>query len=329
MKPLSHKARFSSFIILIIIFIIMVPLLLAYSAGYRLGDALTIVKTGGVYVHSDLANAKVFINDEFIEDNGVFLKNTLIQNLRPNKKYTIRVEKEGYRTWTKELFVQPNLVSEARILMLKNEIDFRKILMELVPETSTSTIKETVGKEAKSVLNPEYEYLAELFLEDREQFAVDVATTTLITVKGKKVATTTVITEIQLPDSFKDIEIENIEEKKMLRERQKMVSWLENGDVMTVWSGNVDSVPYFFCTDKCVDLITLNLGDSIKRYDYLPGRDDVLVVLTNQGVFAVEIDSRSAQNIQPILEKRDLDFRIENGNTIIIKDVDVFLEVSL
>jgi len=327
MKPLSHKARLSSFIILILLFILLVPILLAYSAGYRFGDALSIVRTGGVYIHSDLSNTKVYINDEFIEDNGVFLRNTLIQNLRPNKKYSVRVEKEGYRTWIKELFVRPNLVSEARILMLKNEIEFRKIDKVLTPVVTASSTKDSVDE--VEILNPEYENLSELFLEDKGQFEVDVATTTTILVKGVKTATTTIISEIQLPDFFDELGVENIEDKEMLRERQKMVSWLENGDVKNIWSGNIESIPYFYCIEECVDLITVNLGDDIKRYDYFPGRDDVLVVLTNQGVFAVEIDSRSAQNIQPILEKRDLDFRIENGNTIVIKDGDVFLEAVL
>jgi len=82
MKPLSKKQRSFSLRMLLVIFIVGVPFLLAYSSGYRINwEDLTFVKTGGVFIHSDLAGTNVFIDDEFSESGGTLLRNILVQNL--------------------------------------------------------------------------------------------------------------------------------------------------------------------------------------------------------------------------------------------------------
>jgi hypothetical protein len=75
--------------------------------------------------------------------------------------------------------------------------------------------------------------------------------------------------------------------------------------------------------------IVLDWTDPIKAFDFLPGRDDVLVVLTENGLFAVEVDDRSERNVHPIYEKRGIDFRKSENDRIIVKDGNVFYEISL
>jgi len=332
MKPLSHRFRISSLIILVILFIILVPILWAFSAGYRLDDALSIVRTGGIYINSTIPNTRVFIDDEFVEDNGIFLKNTLIQTLRPNKRYTIHVEKEGYFPWTKELGVFPNLVTEARVLMLKSEPTYR-ILTKNPGATAqaTSTVTSTrpnVATTTTIALNPEYESLVELFSSDNEQFDIEIATTTMMQTPKGKIATTTILMERVLPEFILENSlVQDIESKIDIRELQKTIAWLDEGDVIVSWVGDEDLIPYFFCEADCKKLIGLSFNEDITRFDFYPGRNDVLLVLTELGLYAAEIDDRSGQNVQPVYLGKNLDFRVQDGSTIVIKEGDKFIEV--
>lgn len=308
MRPLSKKTRTLMFILLSLVFIIGAPVLILYSTGYRLGDALSLIKTGGIFIHSNLSGTRVYVDGDFVEDNGIILRNTLIQNLRPNKTYNVKVEKEGHNTWEKDFRVLPNLVIEAKVLMLPEEIEFREI--------------------SDPKINPEYKVISELFKKDSlGQFEVVVSTTTPKIVAGVKKLVTSTSTEVSIPKYISNLEIEEIEEKNLLREKQKMLSWLENGKVNVVWVGDEASLPYLFCGEKCQDKIVVSYKEPILYYDFMPGREDVFIILTSSGIRAIEIDNRSKINIQDILIGDNLDFRVENNNTIFIKDDKVFKEV--
>lgn len=342
MKPLSKKTRVSLVSVLFLVFLVSAPALVLYSTGYRLGDALSLVKTGGIFVHSNLSGTEVYVNDDFIENNGVVLRNTLVQNLIPLKTYSVRIEKDGYHTWQKELYVRPNLVTEAGVLMLPTEIEFDEIKEFLISDTSQVATRATT---TKTVLNPEYEKVNDLFLEELDQFEIEVATSTdsikkinrsllpgrfISATSSPKTGIETVFyASTSLPNFILDLEIEGIFEKESLREKNKTLAWLSDGDVEIAWAGAKESIPYIFCVEKCNERITVSLDTPIKRFNFFPGRDDVLLVVTERGLFAIETDNRSAPNIQPILEAPDLNFRVKDGNIIFIKKGDVFLEVLM
>ncbi len=51
----------------------------------------------------------------------------------------------------------------------------------------------------------------------------------------------------------------------------------------------------------------------VTSFDFMPGSTDFVVLALADGVYAVEIDNRSWQNMQPLLLGTGLDFRIQNG----------------
>ena len=61
----------------------------------------------------------------------------------------------------------------------------------------------------------------------------------------------------------------------------------------------------------------------------MPGRNDVWIVLVQDGIYAVEVDSRSKRNIQPIYLGKDLDFRLDGSGNLIVKDKGSFIELDL
>lgn len=339
MRPLSHSFRRNVFWILVCVFIVGTPVLIGYSKGYRLDDALLVIETGGIYLHSDVANAIVYLDGDFIEENGAFLKNTFIQDLRPNKTYEVWVEKDGYQSWTKDLPVYPNLVTEARVMMLPEVFVWRTVASSTtvsVPATTTRPPPGATEKAATSatstlaqVPNPEYENLHAYFEADTDQFAVDVATSTFIVVKGKQVATTTIVTEIHLPPSFAEFASTTVlAAQDMVRERDGVVVWLTGGDLYAVWGRTQEAPPFYFCTATCTKMLVLDWAEPITRYEFYPNRNDVVVVRTERGVYAVELDSRSQRNIQPFMEGPDLSFRITNDGTLIVFDGTDFRETT-
>ena len=240
MQPLSRKVRSRVLWVMLLVFISCTPVLIGYSQGYRLDDALGLIQTGGIYLHSDVANTSVFLDDDFLENNGAFLKNTLIQDLLPNRYYAMRVERDGYQSWVKVLLVKPNLVTEARVLMLPSEFTWRQIrastTLNVTDAEVVATTTETDATTTQEVLNPEYEELAEYFAEDKEQFEIEVATSTYEYIRGVRSATTTTVLETKFPQWLTEFaSTSKLIEKEMVREREGMVTWIENGDIYAAW----------------------------------------------------------------------------------------------
>lgn len=301
---------------LFFIFIAVVPFLLLYSAGYRIDwENLTFEKTGGIFIHSDLSETRVFVNEEFVESGGVILRNTLVQDLNSNEVYKIRVEKDGYLPWYKDLIVYPNLVTEARIMMIPEKINFETIeQFSYVPATTTLS-KATSTK----ITNKEYKEVLDLF-----SASSTTATTTLAAKFNTKVqdisSTTVKIVENIVPEYLKKIGIENPDEKEQFKENSKMVAWLESGNIHVVWAGDKQSTPFFFCDIRgCRDKVLISLDTEIEKFDFFPGRNDAFIVSTKNHIFAVEADDRSKQNLQTIFEGKKPEFKLV-GNTIFIKD---------
>lgn len=326
MKPLSKTYRQSVFVIMIVLFIIGTPILIGYSKGYRLGDALSLVQTGGIYLHSDLSDTSVYVAGNFVEHNGAFLRNTFMQDLTPGKRYDIWVEKPGYQSWIKTLRVKANLVTEARVLMLPQEFEWHTI-----PATTSVAVGLTARSSTTTRLveNPEYTARAEHFLDDKDQFEVEVATTTYTTVKGKKLATTTTISEYVFPSWMETFaSTTHLGEKHMVREREGMVVWLDQGDLSASWARENDPVPFFFCDKLCYTRLSIDWYEPILRFEFFPNRNDVVILGTSRGIYAVELDNRSQRNIQTILEEPNLDFRLDGDGTLTVFDGKEYRETS-
>ncbi len=327
MEPLSKKTRKNTLWFMLFLFITITPLLIGYSRGYRMDDALGLIQTGGIYIHSDIPDTYVFLDNEFVENNGVFWKSTFIQDLLPNKRYSVRVESDKYQSWVKVLNVEPNLVTEAKVLMLPKKIKWETIFATTSVVSSNTFVDATT---TKKVLNPEYKKLKEYFENDRNQFDVEVATSSYEYIRGKRYPTTTSIVVTKFPDWLLEFaSSSSLHEKDMVRENGGIVAWLSNGDFFAAWGRDENSKPYYFCIkNKCKEKISIDWDDDILRYEFYPNRNDVVIVLTKHGIYAVELDNRSQRNIQPILEMDNLDFRILQNGTFVVFVGDKFMKTS-
>ncbi len=55
-------------------------------------------------------------------------------------------------------------------------------------------------------------------------------------------------------------------------------------------------------------------GQAISSFDYYPGSIDFVVIALEDGVYVVEVDDRSWQNVQPLIMGKDLHMHVENGS---------------
>ncbi len=325
MRPLSRNFRRTVFWMLFALFVLSAPVLIGYSVGYRLDDALSLVQTGGIFVHSDMSNTSVFLDGVFVEENGAILRNTLIQDLKPNRNYEVWVEKDGYQSWIKTLYVRPNLVTEARILMLPATFAWEQITASttlLVGDMATSSATTSTST---MVANPEYALMDEYFSADKEQFAIETATTTYEYVRGVRTATSTTVTLIVFPEWLQDVASSSqLQDKDMVRERDGVVAWNEDGNVHALWARADDPLPYYFCSATCTRQFVIDWEEPIERYEFYPARSDIVIIQTSRGVFAVELDDRSQRNIQPITNYPVVDFRILGDDTLVTLREDMF-----
>jgi len=126
MKNWQRKFLFSFFLSL---FLIFGPILIFYSLGYRFDfEKRRITKTGGIFIKALPKEVEISIDGKIKEKTDPFWGSLLIENLLP-KKYKIRVEKEGYFPWEKELEVEEEKVTQVKNLVLfPKNLNFYQIL---------------------------------------------------------------------------------------------------------------------------------------------------------------------------------------------------------
>jgi hypothetical protein len=109
-------------------------------------------------------------------------------------------------------------------------------------------------------------------------------------------------------------------EAQNIRERDGVVSWLYQGNLHSAWSRESEVPPFYFCSATCTPLYTIDWIEDIQHFEYYPNRSDAVIVGSERGVYAVELDGRSVRNIQPIIEAPGLTFRLQSEGTLVVFD---------
>lgn len=120
--------------IFVLTFLVVAPALVFYTAGYRWNPKKEKVeRQGTMIVDSTPQDAKIFINDKLQSKTTPLT----MQNVTPGR-YTIRIEKEGYSSWQKQLEVFPELVTFANNVRLWKKSDPVKTDLGALTQLSTS-----------------------------------------------------------------------------------------------------------------------------------------------------------------------------------------------
>ncbi len=100
--------------------------------------------------------------------------------------------------------------------------------------------------------------------------------------------------------------------------------WLDDGHTIVVeWRGHPSESPYFFCSvidggEVCFEQIFMPIGTEVSQVAFFPGRDDVILFATAQGIFALEIDRRSDMAAIPLYRGHHEGVAISAGEIYVV-----------
>lgn len=111
------------YLIFIFVFFLIVPCLIFYTAGYKFNfKKLKIEKTGILVLETKPKGADIFIDSKLIKTKTPAQLNNFFPNV-----YHIRLEKEGYHPWQKNLEIKSNLTTFAKgIILFKRSLPILK-----------------------------------------------------------------------------------------------------------------------------------------------------------------------------------------------------------
>lgn len=261
-------------ILSVIAFLVVVPVVLFYTSGYRLNSKFQLIKTGGLYVSSPVSGSQIFINQKLEKETNIIQGGLFMQSLKPGA-YHVLIAKDGYWPWAKELEVKERYVAEARALLLPREPEG-----ELLTKEKSSSLEKTQYDEILALLK-----------------------------KAGSLSSTT--TEVAI--------LENHDRQRILWKPQKNEVWAE-------WLKD-DPLPYYFEDEK---VLVIRSQFNIRNADFYPGRNDVLIIAVQNGVFAIEIDGRGGRILQPIYKGKEPIFATyKNESAVYILDEDALIKIRL
>jgi hypothetical protein len=240
------------------IFIIVVPLLVLFSSGYRLDGRFRLVKTGGIYLANKEPDIIVRLNKKNVKKAGMFEKNILIDDLTP-KTYYVTVEKNGYKTWKKNIKVEEQKVEVCYPLLIP---------VKLNPQPVPKYLSSAENKDKKQrKANEEYSEAMKLFTGSDKR-------------SGKGI----------IPAS-KDNEAKKYGLDANRKLYKKVLLFRQKNRIYVKWTGADQKRPFFIDTSD--EKPVLFPSKKILSFAFFPGRhDSMLVLLENRSLYAVEIDTR-------------------------------------
>jgi len=114
----TKKTRTILFLSFLTLFLLLAPAIVLYSQGYRFDlENKKLSQTGGLFLKVLPKQAEVYLDDKLSKKTDFFFGSVLIENLLP-QKYKIRVRKEGFYAWEKNLEIKEKQVAEAKNIIL-------------------------------------------------------------------------------------------------------------------------------------------------------------------------------------------------------------------
>lgn len=109
--------------------------------------------------------------------------------------------------------------------------------------------------------------------------------------------------------------------------RRKVHIWLDGNTIMGQWTGDQEAAPKYFCLQgSCMSPVQVFKSFvAVRSFDFYPVRDDAIILALDNGIYAMEIDSRMYQNFYPIYRGKTPDFRVDGSDVYVKDDGKIFL----
>ncbi|MFY9462676.1 MAG: hypothetical protein WAP52_00635, partial [Candidatus Sungiibacteriota bacterium] len=115
---MTRQKRRIIFYSLTLVFLIAGPLIITYAIGYAFNfSTARFDQTGGIFIKSPMPRLSVFLDGAFVKETGLLAGSALLTDILPGM-HLLRLEKSGFRSWSKTIVVAPAEVTELRTLLL-------------------------------------------------------------------------------------------------------------------------------------------------------------------------------------------------------------------
>ena len=121
---MKKKTRTILFYVLLFIFLTVGPISTLYLQGYRFDfENRKLTQTGGLFLKATPKQVGIYLDGEFSKETDFFFGSALIEDILPGK-HNIKIQKEGYFSWQKDLEIKEKEVVEVKSIILfpKNPI---------------------------------------------------------------------------------------------------------------------------------------------------------------------------------------------------------------
>lgn len=326
MKPIAYKTRFFFFALFVLLFLTLIPVVVMYSLGYRITqfkDGIKVSLTGGAYVYYAKAGAQIYVNNQLYGETSLFRRGIFVENLKAGS-YEVKLEYPESRPWVKQVLIEDQHVVELYPYLIRENI-------------ATSSVKKFLTEEDAIAVrvNPQYEKVVALFVTELDTKA---SSTSSKKTTGSKIATTTAMAPIssKVAVSSEKTTSATTSADFQLLDKQGNIEVVKTGTstyaAIEAWyAGDLDNAPSSFCLEsKCTSKITLiPRATSVKNVQFFFGRSDVIFYSNETGIYSLEFDSRIPRNIFKIIDGKNLEFRILDDKTIVVKDKDAYYTATI
>ena len=351
-QPLPRGQRQNFFFLLLGLFMVTLPLLFLYAAGYRfeLGGEGAFVSTGGIYVAAERSGAEIYIDNELVRETRTFRTAFYAQGLEPGT-HRVHVQKPGHNTWVKELPVYAHIVTEAEAFNLplvptartlspwKNGEGETVVFTTLtLAASSTNTVVVATSTATRSLIpDTEFATLAQAFASSTEESvnrSLGSQIQTIFTQTGDEESVETIATTTEV---FNGVKLGQ-----------------QGDNVYATFIGSREQMPYYYCAKefefsmegtpladrlKEIDMDSKMLmgpvefipddiacnptilidrqNETVHAFEFYPGSSDLVLMALDSGIFVVEIDNRAWQNAQPLVLGSNLMMLVQNGNVYV------------
>jgi len=116
--PMTKKNRRIFFYGAVAVFVILTPILIAYSLGYTFHPSTgELERTGGIFIKSKTPRLSIFLDGTFVKVTSYLSGDALLADITPGAHH-LRLEKTDFRPWSITLRVEPAMVTDLRNILL-------------------------------------------------------------------------------------------------------------------------------------------------------------------------------------------------------------------
>ena len=286
---------------------------------------------------------EIYLDGRLIQKTNFVKSVVFVKDLTPGN-YAIIAAKDGFWPWTKKTAVAESEVAENRVLMLPQNISGRALLNASFENIFPLGDKILLLEERKN-----NNFTMTFYLPDKNEFLSPADKTTKSLLTGvRRLKTVSLQNDNQADLFFDDRAVSinwNLNNRSVAaRTVKKTVDdslpalahriafdryrrarlWHDDQNLWVQWLAETP-LPYYLTEKKELVFKTKSL---LKNAAFFPGRDDIIIVAIENGVFALEIDGRGTRNFQPIYKGKSPVFA-RLGDNLYILDQGALSEIEL